>query len=67
MTKQEIRDVINNVADKIVETVAALGTDLERNAEGFISEDSDLAIALRMMEQASTQLSRLSFQIGLDD
>jgi hypothetical protein len=67
MTKQEIRDVINNVADKIVETVAALGTDLERNEEGFISEDSDLAVALRMMEQASTQLSRLSLRIGLDD
>jgi hypothetical protein len=64
MTKQEMRDVINNVADKLEETVAALGTDLKRNEEGFISEDSDLAVALRMMEQASAQLSRLSFQIG---
>jgi hypothetical protein len=64
MTKQEIRDVINNVCTKMEEVVAALGTDLGRDQEGFIAEDSDLAIALRMMEQASAQLSRLSFQIG---
>jgi hypothetical protein len=64
MTNQEIRDVINNVADKLEEAVAALGTDLKRNEEGFISADSDLAVALRMMEQATAQLSRLSFQIG---
>jgi hypothetical protein len=64
MTKQEIRDVINNVADKLEEAVAALGTDLKRNEEGFISADSDLAVALLMMEQATAQLSRLSFKIG---
>jgi hypothetical protein len=63
MTKQEIRDVIDDVATKIEETVAALGTDLIRNEEGFISDDSDLGIALRMMEQASSQLSRLSYHL----
>jgi len=64
MTNQEIRAVLNNVCTKMEEVVAALGTDLKRDEEGFIAEDSDLAIALRMMEQASAQLSRLSFQIG---
>jgi hypothetical protein len=67
MAKQEIRDVINYVSEKINETVAALGTDLKRDEEGFIVDDSDLGAALRMMEGASVQLSRLSFQIGLDD
>jgi len=60
----EIRAVLNIVCTKMEEVVAALGTDLKRDEEGFIAEDSDLAIALRMMEQASAQLSRLSFQIG---
>jgi hypothetical protein len=64
MTNQEIRAVLNIVCTKMEEVVAALGTDLKRDEEGFIAEDSDLAIALRMMEQASAQLSRLSFQIG---
>jgi hypothetical protein len=67
MTKQEIRDVVNDVAEKIEEAMAALGTDLERDAEGFIADDSDLAIALRMMNHASSQLTRLSLRLGEGD
>jgi hypothetical protein len=67
MTFHEIRDAINNVAEKIEEAMAALGTDLERDAEGFIADDSDLGVALRMMNNASSQLTRLSLRLGEED
>jgi hypothetical protein len=41
----------------------ALGTDLKRDDEDFIVDDSDLGIAIREMERIIWQLSKLSFTL----
>ncbi|WP_091878152.1 hypothetical protein [Bradyrhizobium sp. Rc2d] len=52
-----------NIGDGISEITAALGTDLRRDEEGSIVDDSDLGIAVRELERIDTVLSRLSFKL----
>jgi hypothetical protein len=64
MTVPEIRDVINSVANSAQEVAAATGTDLRRDSEGFITDTSDLGIAVRELERVAMVLSRLSYRLA---
>jgi hypothetical protein len=63
MTRDEIREAINFASEASAETCAALGTDLKRDGDGFIVDDSDLGIAIRELEHLVSVLSRLSFKL----
>jgi len=64
MTTDEIRDCINSVADACDLVAGAIGSDLQRDGEGFIVDTSDLGIAVRELERVSTILSRLSYGLA---
>jgi hypothetical protein len=67
MTRDNIRELISKLCDGIDETAAAIGTDLQRDEEGFIVDDSDLGIAVRELYGVSAVLSRLSLKIATED
>jgi hypothetical protein len=62
-TVDEIRQWISRTADEIEQVAAALGTDLQRDGEGFITDASDLGIAVRELEHATSAMTRLSFAL----
>jgi hypothetical protein len=64
MTHNEIRERLNTLAESSNEVIAAIGVDLQRDAEGFIIDTTDLGIAIRELEHVVAVLSRLSFRIG---
>jgi hypothetical protein len=64
MTLDEVRDRINSLAEEVESTAGAVGTDLQRDAGGFIIDTSDLGIAVRELERTSSVLSRLSYRIS---
>jgi hypothetical protein len=56
-------DALIKCAKGIDEVVAAIGTDLHRDNEGYIIDDSDLGIAVRELDHVSTTLSRIIFHM----
>jgi hypothetical protein len=64
MTHEEIRACVNSIAEGCESVAAAIGTDLARDAEGFIIDTSDLGIAVRELEGVSSVLSRLSYRLA---
>jgi hypothetical protein len=64
MTHNEIRGVINALAGAVSDVAGAVGTDLTRDGEGFITDKSDLGIAVRELERTVMVLSRLSWQLA---
>jgi len=63
MTRDEIRELIDRFTTGVDETSAAIGTDLKRDNEGFIIDDSDLGIAVRELDHVVSLLSRLSLRL----
>jgi hypothetical protein len=51
------------MCDGFGETIAALSTELKRDNEGFIIDDSELGIAARELEHLTSLLARLSFNM----
>jgi hypothetical protein len=63
ITRNELRGWINHYCDAIEEVIAVLGTDLQRDDNGFIVATSDLGIAVRELDHVTGALSRVSFQL----
>ena len=63
MTRDELREFICDLCEKITEVIAALGTDLKRDDEGWIVDTSDLGIAIRELDYVDSVLSRMSFKL----
>jgi hypothetical protein len=63
MTRDQIRQLISSICDGAMGVAGALGTDLKRDGEGFIVDDSDLGIAIRELERIDTILTRLSLKL----
>ncbi len=66
MTREGMREFISNLCDSVNETAAAISTDLQRDGEGCIVDNSDLAIAIRELDHVSSVLSRLSFKLVIE-
>jgi hypothetical protein len=66
MTRDQIRELISSICDGATGVAGALATDLKRDGEGFIVDDSDLGIAVRELERIDTVLSRLSLTLFRD-
>jgi hypothetical protein len=64
ITPRELREAVNQMFDGVQETIATLGTDLQRDKEGFIIDNSDLGIAVRELEHVTSFLSRLSLRLS---
>jgi hypothetical protein len=62
-TITEIRDWVDRTTTAIEEVAAALGTDLQRDGEGFITDTSDLGIAVRELDNIVLRMSRLSLAL----
>jgi len=63
MTRDEIREWIEYHCNAIGEVAAAIGTDLQRNDEGVLTDTSDVGIAVRELQRIESALSRLSFKL----
>ena len=63
MTRDDIGEWIDRFTTAIDETSAAIGTDLKRDDEGLIIDDSDLGIAVRELDHVVSLLSRLSLRL----
>ena len=64
MTREQIRALISSLCDGANELVSAIGTELKRNDDGSIVDDSDLGIAVREVEHIAAALSRLSLKLS---
>jgi hypothetical protein len=62
-TVDELRQWIDRAASEVEQVTAALGTDLQRDDEGLITDTSDLAITIRELEHITSALSRLSLAL----